>query len=103
MVSTETILAQIFARMPDAGKWGQVFLTKIFSVLYSMQGRANFENMSRYCKLDEKTFRRNYSKFFDWLRFNYLLFELWGKTPRARYWQHLIVVLFPKVAKALMG
>lgn len=81
MVSTETILAQIFARMPDAGKWVQVFLTKIFCVLYSMQGRANFENMSRYCKVDEKTFRRNYSKFFDWLRFNYLLFELWGKTP----------------------
>jgi hypothetical protein len=67
--------------MPDAGKWSQVFLTKIFCVLYSMQGRVNFEHMSRYCKVDEKTFRRNYSKFFDWLRFNYLMFELWGKTP----------------------
>ncbi len=80
MISTEKILAQIFARMFDTGKWSQSFLTKIFCVLYSMQGRANFENMSRYCRMDEKTFRRHYEKFFDWLRFNSVLFELWGRT-----------------------
>lgn len=56
-------------------------MTKIFSVLYSMQGRANFENMSRYCRMDEKTFRRQYHKFFDWLKFNSVLFDLWGRTP----------------------
>jgi hypothetical protein len=81
MVSTETILAQIFARMFDAGKWSQSFLKKIFCVLYSMQGRANFENMSRYCRMDEKTFRRQYNKFFDWLKFNSVLYALWGQTP----------------------
>jgi DDE superfamily endonuclease len=55
-------------------------LTKIFCVLYSLQGRATFENMSRYCSMDEKTFRLNYSKFFDWARFNFYLFTLWGHT-----------------------
>lgn len=55
-------------------------MTKIFCVLYSMQGRANFENMSRYCRMDEKTFRRQYDKFFDWLKFNSVLFDLWGRT-----------------------
>ena len=80
MVSTETILAQIFVRMFDVGKCSQSFLKKIFCVLYSMQGRATFENMSRYCGMDEKTFRRQYTKFFDWMKFNFVLFDLWGST-----------------------
>lgn len=46
-----------------------------------MQGRANFENLCRYCRMDEKTLRRQYNKFFDWLRFNSVLFDLWGRTP----------------------
>jgi hypothetical protein len=66
--------------MSDAGKWRQVFLTKIFCTVFAMQGRANFENMSRYCGLDEKTIRRHYSKFFDWTKFNFMLFNLWGRT-----------------------
>lgn len=81
MVSTETILAQIFVRMSGIGKWSQGFMTKLFCVLYSMQGRANFENMSRYCRMDDKTFRRHYDKFFDWLKFNLVVFDLWGRTP----------------------
>ncbi len=58
------------ANICQIGKWQRDFLIEYFKTLFSRQGRANFENLSRYSKHDEITFRRQFGKYFDWLAFN---------------------------------
>ena len=50
------------------------FLRELFELIFSIQGRLTFENLSRYSYYAESTFRRNYKKLFDWLEFNWQLF-----------------------------
>lgn len=45
-------------------------MIEVFTVLYCRQGKATFENLARYSKYNELTFRRGFSKFFDWVDFN---------------------------------
>lgn len=66
----ETILTPILAKLFDTDKWQRDFLVEFFKTLFSRQGRANFENLSRYSKYNELTFRRQFGRFFDWLNFN---------------------------------
>ena len=73
MESIKEILDTIFARIDVRHKWQQDFLVEMFELIFSIQGRVNFENLSRYSSLNESTFRRNFSKFFDWVRFNIAL------------------------------
>jgi hypothetical protein len=54
----ETILTPILAKLFDTDKWQRDFLVEFFKTLFSRQGRANFENLSRYSKYNELTFRR---------------------------------------------
>jgi len=75
---TPEVLRSIFAKMDEVGKCQRKFLAEIFSLIFSIQGRLTFTNMSRYSGLHESTFRRHYSKFFDWLKFNLLMIELSG-------------------------
>lgn len=76
-MSIKEILITIFARIDVKHKWQQDFLLELFELIYSIQGRLTFENMARYSKLNECTFRRNFKKFFDWLDFNWQLLR-WG-------------------------
>lgn len=69
-MSIETILTPILANLFETDKWQRDFLIEFFKTLFSRQGRANFENLSRYSKYNELTFRRQFGKFFDWLSFN---------------------------------
>ena len=78
MMSIKQILDSIFARIRVTHKWQQDFLVEMFELIYSIQGRINFENLSRYSTLNEVTFRRNFSKFFDWIGFNLALMHLGG-------------------------
>ena len=59
-------------------KWQLNFFIEIFDLIYSIQGRFNFQNLTRYSKLNESPFRRNFQKFFDWLDFNLVLIKLAG-------------------------
>jgi len=70
-MSIKEILITIFARIDMKHKWQQDFLLELFELIYSIQGRLTFENMARYSKFNECTFRRNFQKFFDWLGFNW--------------------------------
>ena len=72
------VLECIFAIMSGIDKWQRDFLTELFSVIFSIQGRANFTNLSRYSTRPELAFRRHFSKFFDWLGFNLALLEVGG-------------------------
>jgi hypothetical protein len=69
-MSIETILTPILANISEIDKWQRDFLIEFFKTLFSRQGRANFENLSRYSKYNELTFRRQFGKFCDWLSFN---------------------------------
>ena len=72
------VLNSIFGKMDEVGKCQRKFLIELFSLLFSIQGRQTFMNMSRYSRLNESTIRRHYSKFFDWMKFNLLLMQLSG-------------------------
>ena len=78
MKSIKKILDSIFAKISVKHKWQQDFLVELFELIFSIQGRINFENLARYSNLNESTFRRNFSKFFDWLDFNLQLMYLGG-------------------------
>ena len=63
-------LGPILAKLSDVGKPQRKFTIKLFSVILGHQGRATFENLSRYSHLTELTFRRWFAGHFDWLGFN---------------------------------
>jgi hypothetical protein len=69
-MSIEIILGTIFASLGIKNKPKIKFFTELYELLFSIQGRINFENLSRYSKYDESTFRRRFAEFFDWLGFN---------------------------------
>ena len=77
-MSTTRALEQIFDKLTGTTKWQLDFFIEIFNLIYSIQGRFNFQNLTRYSELNESTFRRNFQKFFDWLDFNFQLMQLSG-------------------------
>jgi len=46
------------------------FLTVLFTTIFVCQSRINFSSLARNCHLNEKTFRRNFRKEFDFTRLN---------------------------------
>lgn len=81
MLSTITVLGLIFAKIDGISKCQQKFLKELFTLLPSIRGRFNFVNFARYSPLNESTFRRNYTKYFDWLSFNYAMIQLGMSSP----------------------
>ena len=75
-MSIISILNIIFGKINLKSKFEQDFLKELFDLLPSIRGRFNFCNFERYSKYNELTFRRHFSKFFDWLSFNFALIEL---------------------------
>lgn len=69
-------LDTIFARFKGISKPQRNFLHELFEIIFCVRGRINFMNLSRYSKYNEVTFRRHFSKFFDWLKFNYLIIQI---------------------------
>jgi len=78
MKSIQEILLLIIARIDVKHKWQHNFILELLDLVYSVKGRLTFENMARYSKYNESTFRRNFSKFFDWLGFNMALLDVGG-------------------------
>lgn len=69
-MSITGILSPILKKITTINKPGRDFLIEAFTLLFSRQGKATFENLSRYSGYNELTFRRWYAKYFDWLGFN---------------------------------
>lgn len=76
MLSIHRTLDTIFARFTGISKPQRKFLRELFEIIPCVRGRINFMNLSRYSKYNEVTFRRHFSKFFDWLKFNYLIIQI---------------------------
>ena len=47
-MSTKKALEQIFDNLIGTTKWQQDFFIEILNLIYSIQGRINFQNLCRY-------------------------------------------------------
>jgi hypothetical protein len=69
----EDIANRIMDEMPNLNKPQRKFMLKLFSVLMTFVGKANFRNLSRYGNMHEKTIARWFRISFDYLTFNTFL------------------------------
>ena len=69
-MSIETLTGQILDKMPEVHKWQRNFMIHLFSILLTIRGRHNFENLSRYGLYNEATYRSWYNRPFDFCLFN---------------------------------
>lgn len=102
-MSIETILGTIFASLKVNNKPETKFFTELFGLIFSIQGRINFENLSRYSKYDESTFRRHFGKFFDWLGFNDALIKLAQVGTQEAVIAAIDCSFIPKSGKSTFG
>lgn len=103
MTSIARILDTIFARTGETNKWTTKFFKELFVLIFSIQGRVNFSNLSRYSKFHECRFRRHFEKFFDWLEFNYWMFYLYGHTAGGVIIAAIDCSFIPKAGKNTFG
>ena len=61
--------------MSNIKRWQFKFISNLIPLFLAMRGRYNFSNMARWGDYIEGTYRENYSRSFDWLRFNVTLAE----------------------------
>lgn len=71
----ETLTLKILSLMQNVGKSQAKFLVHFFTLVIAFRGRANFENLARQGNYNESTYRNNFDKDFDFLKFNQLLVE----------------------------
>ena len=102
-MSIQKILTTIFGRITVKHKWQADFLTEVFILIFSIQGRLTFENLARYSHYAESTFRRNYKKFFDWLNFNWQVYLIYGHRPHEPVVAAVDCSYIPKAGKATYG
>lgn len=102
-MSTKEALEQIFDKLIGVTKWQQDFFIEIFSLIFSIQGRINFQNLCRYSNLNESTFRRNFQKFFEWLDFNLALIQLAGLNLEHEVIAAMDCSFIPKAGKKTYG
>ncbi|MEN0046181.1 MAG: hypothetical protein AAF806_03870 [Bacteroidota bacterium] len=76
MLSTITVLGLIFTNVSVKNKSQRTFLEELFSLLPAIRGRFNFCNLARYSNFNEVSFRRNFSKAFNGIAFNYAMIQL---------------------------
>jgi len=74
------LLETILQKMPYVGKWKRIFLPHLFFLFMQISGRINFMQMGRYGTYNESTYRRNFSKPFDFYLFNKKLIKTVGSS-----------------------
>lgn len=102
-MSIKSILDSIFAKNIGKHKWQVDFLLELFELVFSIQGRINYTNLSRYSKYNELTFRRNYKKFFDWVGFNLAIMQLAGLDRSSPMIGVMDCSFIPKAGKKTFG
>ncbi|MBI4529958.1 MAG: transposase [Candidatus Latescibacteria bacterium] len=69
------IISPILSNMPEVGTCQSTFLETLFPAIFATRGPVNFRNLSRYSELTEKTYRRQFAKPCDFVRFNRRLID----------------------------
>jgi hypothetical protein len=75
-MNIESIFDAIIVKMDTTTKPFKKFLSFAISAFLSVKGRCNFQNLSRWCPLNEKTLRRNFLKLFNFSLFNQKLIDI---------------------------
>jgi hypothetical protein len=93
-------IKKALGKMQGINKWQYDFILEIFGLFFSVKGRLNFLQLSRYSNHNEQRYRNQFSKPFDFLSFNKeLVLEHGGK--------HLTIAFDPsyvsKSGKATSG
>ena len=68
---TESILQQ----MSGVSQAQKKFMVTLFSTIMLVYGKMNFTNLGRYSSVNEKTYRRQFFKKFDWFQFSKYFFK----------------------------
>jgi hypothetical protein len=66
----DSLITAIVTKIDKTTKPTQKFLLHVMILYLGLRGKYNFINMSRYGRYDEKTYRNNMEKGFDWAAFN---------------------------------
>ena len=75
MDSVKTIIQSLLTSVGDSANPQKKFLLTLFSTLLISCGRATFTNLSRYSQPNERTYRRQYQRSFNFIQFNQKLIE----------------------------
>ncbi len=75
MDSVKTIIQNLLISMGDLTRPQKKFILTLFSTLLVSCGRATFVNLSRYSQINERTYRRQYQRSFNFIQFNQKLIE----------------------------
>ena len=67
---SEALIGAIIGKMSGLNKARQKFITSIFMLYLGLRGRYNFLNMARYGEYSEQTYRNQFDKQFDFIKFN---------------------------------
>jgi hypothetical protein len=78
------LLGAMFALLGETNKPMIHFFSEMFETLFSMRGRVNFTNLSRYSGYNESTFRRRFGQHFDWLSLNSMLIDFAVGVPNTQ-------------------
>lgn len=70
MSKSKALVTKIIEKIEGLNKKRRLFLISLFSTLLTFRGRHNFLNLARYGDYNEKTYRLQYEKDFDFLAFN---------------------------------
>ena len=66
----KSLITAIIGKIGKTTKPTQKFIHHILILYMGLRGKYNFINMSRYGRYDEKSYRNNMEKPFDWVEFN---------------------------------
>ena len=75
-----TLLTTIIRKMDGLNKRRSEFIVHILMHVLGIRGRLNFMQLQRQGKMNEKSYRNQFEKLFDWLGFNrHLINEICGE------------------------
>lgn len=86
-MSIEILTATILSKMSCISKWQSKFFIETVKLWFRLRGRYTFENLARQGTLSSESYRSNFSKFFDFKKFNLELFnyldteKIWAFDP----------------------
>jgi Transposase DDE domain len=70
-----TLIDTILRKMPQTGKVQRKFVSHIFTLLLSIRTRFNYQSMARVGTYNHLSYRKNFSKSFDFMAFNKAIIE----------------------------
>jgi hypothetical protein len=75
MDSVKTIIQSLLSSLGNLTRSQEKFILTLFSTLLISYGRATFTNLGRYSQINERTYRRQYQRSFNFMKFNQQLIE----------------------------